>query len=134
MLSSHAARVLGQAHRSALACAVGGSIGVISAGVFGSIMLWPEAEIRSLAEAQGFMLPEKLAPKHSTGQSRHDQHLSTSRMLQRYYTPNLAASAHLFPKPSSEEAGGTDRHVPGLSPTPSFVHSGGNSLKNLRFF
>lgn len=50
-------------------------------------------------------------------------------MLQRYYTPNLAASALLSPDPPSEEMGATDRRAPGLSPTPSFAHSGENRLE-----
>ncbi|KAK9862943.1 hypothetical protein WJX84_012116 [Apatococcus fuscideae] len=110
-----------KAHRSALACAVGGSIGVISAGVFGSIMLWPEAEIRSLAEAQGFMLPEKLTSPKSSSQSMHEQRLSTSRMLQRYYTPKLEVpslsehpSQDIGPHDGAHPSGGS--HIFGSDP------------------
>ena len=122
--------VVMQAHRSALACAVGGSIGVISAGVFGSIMLWPEAEIRSMAEAQGFMLPEKLTLQQSASKSMHERGLSTSRMLQRYYTPNLGASTLLSPNSPLEEAGVSERRMPGLSPTSSLQASGESSSRH----
>ena len=50
-----------QTHRSGLVQAVGGDSGVITRGCFGTITLWPEAELRSLAEAAGFVLPPPAA-------------------------------------------------------------------------
>ena len=46
-----------QAHGSGLEALVGCSLGVITASRFGSITLWPEAELRQAAEASGFVLP-----------------------------------------------------------------------------
>ena len=57
-----------QTHRSGLVQAVGGDSGVITRGRFGTITLWPEAELRSLAEAAGFVLPPP-AP-HASGNAR----------------------------------------------------------------
>jgi hypothetical protein len=46
-----------QAHRSGLACAAGGEVGVVSASANGTVVLWPEAELRGMSEAAGFVLP-----------------------------------------------------------------------------
>jgi hypothetical protein len=39
-----------------LAAATGGRIGVITAGNSGTVVLWPEAELRSAAEADGLTI------------------------------------------------------------------------------
>ena len=48
-----------QAHRSGLVAAVGGNVGVVTAGTLGGVMLWPEAELRGVAESAGFVLPQR---------------------------------------------------------------------------
>lgn len=47
-----------QAHHSGLVCAAGGEVGVITVSTRGTVMLWPEAELRSMSEAAGFVLPD----------------------------------------------------------------------------
>ena len=42
--------------------AVGSGAAMVSAGRFGAITLWPEAELRSIAEAAGFVLPTRAPP------------------------------------------------------------------------
>ena len=42
--------------------AVGSGAAIVSAGRFGAITLWPEAELRSIAEAAGFVLPTRAPP------------------------------------------------------------------------
>jgi hypothetical protein len=46
-----------QAHRGGLAHAVGSGASIVTASVYGSVIMWPEAELRSVAEAVGFVLP-----------------------------------------------------------------------------
>ncbi len=48
-----------QAHRGGLAHAVGWGTAIATAGAYGTITLWPEAELRSIAEAAGFVLPQR---------------------------------------------------------------------------
>ncbi len=36
---------------------MGGGASMVTAGVYSSIVFWPEAELRSVAEAVGFVLP-----------------------------------------------------------------------------
>jgi len=45
-----------EAHRSGLQMCVAGDSGLVSVGAFGSIMVWPEAELRSAAHAAGLRL------------------------------------------------------------------------------
>lgn len=47
-----------QAHRGGLAHAVGFGSAIVTAGMYGTITMWPEAELRSIAEAAGFVLPK----------------------------------------------------------------------------
>ena len=55
-----------QAHKSGLQHLVGGEVGLVSLGTFGSIMLWPVAELRALAETSGLLLPSRWVPaKHA---------------------------------------------------------------------
>ena len=51
-----------QAHKSGLQHLVGGEVGLVSLGTFGSIMLWPVAELRALAENSGLLLPNRWVP------------------------------------------------------------------------
>ena len=51
-----------QAHRGGLVHAVGSGAAMVSASRFGAITLWPEAELRSIAEAAGFVLPTRAPP------------------------------------------------------------------------
>ena len=48
---------MGQAHHSGLVCAAGGEVGVVTASTRGTVVLWPEAELRGNSEAAGFVLP-----------------------------------------------------------------------------
>ena len=48
-----------QAHRGGLAHAVGWGTAIVTAGMYGTITAWPEAELRSIAEAAGFVLPQR---------------------------------------------------------------------------
>ena len=57
-----------QAQKGGLVHAVGSGSAIVTSGRFGSIMLWPEAELRSVAEAAGFVLP----PPRSTGPATSD--------------------------------------------------------------
>ena len=45
-----------EAHRSGLHMCVAGDSGLVSVGALGSIMVWPEAELRSVAHAAGLQL------------------------------------------------------------------------------
>ncbi|BDA45524.1 probable serine/threonine-protein kinase CTR1 at C-terminar half [Coccomyxa sp. Obi] len=76
------------AHRGGLAHAVGSGASVVTAGVYGSIVFWPEAELRSVAEAVGFVLPNRRAAQQGEG-----RRVSISQVLQRYFTPHSAAMA-----------------------------------------
>lgn len=63
--------------------AIGADTGIVTCGIFGSIMWWPEAELRSSFEAAGLSLPgEQGAP---------NTHMS--KLLRRYFTPSSAALA-----------------------------------------
>ena len=55
-----------QAHRGGLVHAVGSGAAMVSASKFGAITLWPEAELRSIAEAAGFVLPTRAPPSVGT--------------------------------------------------------------------
>jgi hypothetical protein len=48
-----------QAHRGGLLHAVGCGATMVTAGRFGAVTLWPEAELRSIAEGAGFVLPTR---------------------------------------------------------------------------
>ena len=54
-----------QAHRGGLVHAVGFGSAVVTAGMYGTITMWPEAELRSIAEAAGIVLPQQ--PPHFVG-------------------------------------------------------------------
>lgn len=53
-----------EAHRSGLQMCVVGDSGLVSVGAFGSIMVWPEAELRSVAHAAGLRLVGRYALTH----------------------------------------------------------------------
>lgn len=75
-----------QAHRSGLVLAIGANTGIITCGIFGSVMWWPEAELRSTFQAAGLSLP---------GEERRsgDQNANMSQLLRRYFTPSSAVLA-----------------------------------------
>ncbi len=50
-----------EAHRSGLQMCVAGDSGLVSVGAYGSIMVWPEAELRSVAHAAGLSLTGRYA-------------------------------------------------------------------------
>jgi hypothetical protein len=47
---------------------VGCGSAIVTAGRFGSVMMWPEAELRSIAEAAGFVLPPPLPSGNVPGE------------------------------------------------------------------
>ena len=72
--------------------AIGANTGIITCGIFGSVMWWPEAELRSSAEAASMVLPNEelirsLASGHESPRS------AMSKVLHRYFTPSSAALA-----------------------------------------
>lgn len=38
---------------------MGSGASIVTASVYGSVIMWPEAELRSVAEAVGFVLPTR---------------------------------------------------------------------------
>ena len=48
-----------QAHRGGLVQAVGSGATMVTASRYGAVTLWPEAELRSIAEGAGFVLPTR---------------------------------------------------------------------------
>ena len=75
-----------QAHRSGMVLAIGANSGIVTCGIFGSIMWWPEAELRSSLEAAGLSLPGE-------EQSQGSPNTNMSKLLRRYFTPSSAALA-----------------------------------------
>lgn len=75
-----------QAHRSGMVLAIGANSGIVTCGIFGSIMWWPEAELRSSFEAAGLSLPRE-------EQSQGSPNTNMSKLLRRYFTPSSAALA-----------------------------------------
>lgn len=81
-----------QAHRSAMVSAVGANAGLITCGIFGSIMWWPEAELRSCVEAAGMRLSsEERVGSFTAG--KESPRSAMSKVLRRYFTPSSAALA-----------------------------------------
>lgn len=83
---------LAQAHRSAMVSAVGANAGLITCGIFGSIMWWPEAELRSCVEAAGMRLPSEERARSFTA-GKESPRSAMSKVLRRYFTPSSAALA-----------------------------------------
>ncbi|KAL0047223.1 hypothetical protein WJX82_010034 [Trebouxia sp. C0006] len=81
-----------QAHRSAMVSAVGANAGLITCGIFGSIMWWPEAELRSCVEAAGMRLPSEERARSFTA-GKESPRSAMSKVLRRYFTPSSAALA-----------------------------------------
>ncbi|KAK9845513.1 hypothetical protein WJX81_008391 [Elliptochloris bilobata] len=85
------------AHHSGLVCAAGGEVGVVTASARGTVVLWPEAELRGMSEAAGFVLPG--ADGDGAGGADGDELLvygrpvTISDVLRRYFTPASAAMA-----------------------------------------
>lgn len=71
--------------------AIGANTGIITCGIFGSVMWWPEAELRSHAEAVGMRLPSEDRVRPNTNQE--SPRSSMSKVLRRYFTPSSAALA-----------------------------------------
>ncbi len=59
-----------QAHRGGLVHAMGCGATMVTAGRFGAITLWPEAELRSIAEGAGFVLPTRATVEQTGGVTR----------------------------------------------------------------
>lgn len=51
-----------QAHKSGLRQCVAGDSGLVSLGAFGSIMLWPEAELKATLNSAGLQHPGRYSP------------------------------------------------------------------------
>ncbi|DBB01174.1 hypothetical protein WJX77_003342 [Trebouxia sp. C0004] len=81
-----------QAHRSGMVSAVGANAGLITCGVFGSIMWWPEAELRSCVKAAGMRLPSEERVRSFTA-GKESPRSAMSKVLRRYFTPSSAALA-----------------------------------------
>lgn len=71
---------------------VGANAGLITCGVFGSIMWWPEAELRSCVEAAGMRLPSEERARSFTA-GKESPRSAMSKVLRRYFTPSSAALA-----------------------------------------
>ena len=72
--------------------AIGANTGVITCGIFGSVMWWPEAELRSSVETAGIKLHSQdrsLPPGSGTDSPRS----AMSKVLRRYFTPSSAVLA-----------------------------------------
>lgn len=72
--------------------AVGANAGLITCGIFGSIMWWPEAELRSCVEAAGMRLPSEERARSFTA-GKESPRSAMSKVLRRYFTPSSAALA-----------------------------------------
>ena len=72
--------------------AIGANTGIVTCGIFGSVMWWPEAELRSSVEAAGMRLPsEDRARSFLSG--TESPRSAMSKVLHRYFTPSSAALA-----------------------------------------
>lgn len=77
-----------EAHRSGLQVCVEGDLGLVSVGALGSITVWPEAELRSVAHAAGLQLAGRYqGTVASAGATDTHQHMS---QLERFFTPRSA--------------------------------------------
>lgn len=72
--------------------AIEASSGIITCGIFGSIMWWPEAELRSCVEAAGMRLSSQERIR-SLKSGRESPGAAMSKVLRRYFTPSSAALA-----------------------------------------
>ncbi|DBB01412.1 TPA: hypothetical protein ACH3X1_000077 [Trebouxia sp. C0004] len=78
-----------QAHRSGLRMCVAGDSGLVSVGAFGSMMVWPEAELRSVAHAAGLCLTDRYdGTVAAAGATDTRPHMS--QLLERFFTPRSA--------------------------------------------
>lgn len=69
--------------------AIGANTGIITCGIFGSVMWWPEAELRSSVEGTGIRLPSARSLLSGSESPRS----AMSKVLHRYFTPSSAALA-----------------------------------------
>lgn len=81
-----------QAHRSGMVTAIGANTGIITCGIFGSVMWWPEAELRSSVVAAGMRLPSEDRVRSLLSGSESPRS-AMSKVLHRYFTPSSAALA-----------------------------------------
>ena len=51
---------------------VGGEIGLISASESGTVLMWPESDLRQAAEGAGFVVPSRKAARKETTRLRDD--------------------------------------------------------------
>lgn len=72
--------------------AIGANTGIITCGIFGSVMWWPEAELRSSAVAAGMRLPSEDRARSLLSGSESPRS-AMSKVLHRYFTPSSAALA-----------------------------------------
>ena len=97
--------------------AIGANTGIITCGIFGSVMWWPEAELRSSVEAAGMSLPgEDRARSFLSGSE--SPRSAMSKVLHRYFTPSSAALAQatLQRMHSSGDLQGSGAGVGALAP------------------
>ncbi|KAL3162493.1 hypothetical protein ABBQ32_010154 [Trebouxia sp. C0010 RCD-2024] len=81
-----------QAHRSGMVSAIGANTGIITCGIFGSVMWWPEAELRSSVEGADIRLPSEDRARSLLSGSESPRS-AMSKVLHRYFTPSSAALA-----------------------------------------
>ena len=72
--------------------AIGTNTGIITCGIFGSVMWWPEAELRSSVEGAGIRLPSETRARSVLSGSESPR-AAMSKVLHRYFTPSSAALA-----------------------------------------
>ena len=72
--------------------AISANTGIITCGIFGSVMWWPEAELRSTVEGAGVRLPSEHRSR-SLLSGTESPRSAMSKVLHRYFTPSSAALA-----------------------------------------
>ena len=68
-----------QAHRGGLVQASGSGATMVTASRYGTVILWPEAELRSIAEGAGFVLPSRAPPGIASSGSTRQTTISQVR-------------------------------------------------------
>ena len=72
--------------------AIDAGSGILTCGVFGSIMWWPEAELRSCLGSASLRLSSEMGSR-SLKSGRLSAREDVSKVLRRYFTPSSAALA-----------------------------------------
>ena len=75
-----------------MVAAIEAGSGILTCGVFGSIMWWPEAELRSCMGSADLRLSSEM-PGRSLKSGRDSAREDVSKVLRRYFTPSSAALA-----------------------------------------